>query len=73
VTEITQNIASDDQVASLVKSNGPRAMIETKKMLLDLDFDSDWARKRDATTSLIAYLRTSDEAQSRLGLFLNKN
>lgn len=72
VTEIISGIPSDEQVANLVKSNGPQAMIETKKMLLDLNFDSDWSRKRDTTTSLIAGLRVGAEAQDRLSKFLGQ-
>lgn len=73
VTEIFSGDLKDDAILDLVKSNGPQAMIETKKMLLDLSFDPDWARKKDLTTSLIANLRVGSEAQKRLTSFLSKS
>ena len=73
VTEVFNGSLPDVAISSLVKNNGPQAMIESKKMLLELNFDPDWARKKDLTTSLIANLRASTEAQKKLTSFLSKS
>lgn len=73
ITEVFSGAVTVDAILNLLRNNGSHAMIETKKMLLDLNFDPDWARKKDLTTSLIANLRVGAEAQTKLSNFLSKS
>lgn len=62
---------SNEEILKPFLLAGPRAMIATKKMLLDLNRDSNWTKKRSTTTALISSLRVEVEAQQRIGAFLS--
>lgn len=59
----------------LVKSmcqNGPEGVRATKALIRTMSENSDWARRREMTTKVIAERRVSDEGQEGLKGFLEK-
>ncbi len=65
-------ISNDDVLKPFLQA-GPQAMIATKKLLAQLNYDSQWLKKKALTTSLISALRVSPEAQNRISAFLDKS
>lgn len=63
---------TDDELLKPFLQAAPQAMIATKKMLLALNRDPAWTKKKNLTTSLISALRVGAEAQQRIQNFLAK-
>ena len=75
VCEVVDTIKELDaevvRLCTQIKSNGPRALAECKRLLSDLA-PNDWKRIQSLTVQRIAELRVSEEGQEGLKAFLEK-